>query len=572
MHAGNLVVILHTHLPYVLHHGDWPHGTDWLCEAVAECYLPLLNEFHALKRDGITPRVTLDISPVLCEQLEHEEFPALFTKYCDTRVELARADEHRFVAMNEDPHLVHLARMWQHWYARRKEEFLGTYASSVVGALRALQDSGDIEIMTCGATHAYLALVGSDAAVRLQVRAAIANYEKHFGRKPRGIWLPECAYRPSYAWRTFLPVEHVQTARERKGVEQILAEEGIEYFVVDENTIRTSKPLGYRSETNSTFIPTTERNADHPFDATPMTVYHVASSAQVEKGTAMVFTRDQNIAMQVWSGEKGYPGDPAYLDFHKKHHASALRYWRVTDAKADMQYKLLYVPQWTEGRTRDHAFHFTQSIERTALQVAKDTSRMATICTPFDTELFGHWWFEGPAFIGAVLRGLSASPFVRAVCASDHLRQVRPREVVAIPESSWGKGGHHEVWMNDEVSYMWESLYRMEHVLEEILPLCSTTRKPSVLRRVITHSVREFMLAQASDWEFLVSTHSAEDYAKMRFHQHREDFFELISLARKLLEGKRLTKAQEVFVRACEARNAVFPELQIEWWTEEYPS
>ncbi|MFM7773262.1 MAG: DUF1957 domain-containing protein, partial [Candidatus Kapaibacterium sp.] len=415
MRAGNLVIILHTHLPYVLHHGDWPHGTDWLCEAVAECYLPLLEEFHSLKRDGISPRVTLDVSPVLCEQLEHEEFPELFTTYCDTRVELARADERRFLSMGEDPHLVHLARWWQQWYARRKKEFLHTYDASIVRSLRRLQDSGDIEIMTCGATHAYLALVGSDAAVRLQVRAAVANYEKHFGRKPRGIWLPECAYRSSYAWRTYLPAEHLQEPRERAGIEQILAEEGLQYFVTDENAIRASTPLGVFSRVDGSFVSVTERTAEHPFDATPMSVYHVASPAQVEKGTAMVFTRDQNIAMQVWSGEKGYPGDPAYLDFHKKHHASALRYWRVTDSKADMRYKLLYVPEWTHGRIRDHAFHFTQSIERTALQVAKDTSRPATVCTPFDTELFGHWWFEGPAFISAVLRGLAASPYVRAV-------------------------------------------------------------------------------------------------------------------------------------------------------------
>jgi 1,4-alpha-glucan branching enzyme len=567
MQAGNFVVILHTHLPYVLHHGDWPHGTDWICEAVAECYLPLLNEFHALKRDGITPNVTIDISPVLCEQLEHPEFAELFVRYCDTRVQLALADEERFISANEDPHLVYLARMWQQWYAQRKHEFTAIYKSSIVGALRDLQDSGDIEIMTCGATHAYLALVGSDEAVRFQVRAAVANYQKHFGCKPRGIWLPECAYRPAYSWRTFLPAEHLQTPRERAGIEQILAEEGLQYFVSDEHAIRASKPLGFFSGNGAEFVATTERTAEHPFDATPMSIYHVASGTQVEKGTAIVFTRDQNIAMQVWSGDKGYPGDPSYLDFHKKHHASALRYWRVTDSKADMQYKLLYVPEWTRGRIRDHAFHFTQSIERTAMQVAKDTSRPATICTPFDTELFGHWWFEGPAFVGAVLRGLAASPFVHAVCASEHIRRTQPREVVSLPESSWGKGGHHEVWMNDGVKYMWESLYSMEALVQEIVPKIEGKTKRSAFRRVVLQMLREFMLAQASDWEFLVSTHSAEDYAKMRFHQHREDFFALASIALELASGRRLSTANEAYVAKCESRNAVFAELDPGWWS-----
>lgn len=566
MQAGNFVVILHTHLPYVLHHGDWPHGTDWICEAVAECYLPLLNEFHALKRDGITPNVTIDISPVLCEQLEHPEFAELFGRYCDTRVKLALADEERFISANEDPHLVYLARMWQQWYAQRKHEFTEIYKCSIVGALRDLQNSGDIEIMTCGATHAYLALVGSDASVRFQILAAVANYQKHFGCKPRGIWLPECAYRPAYSWRTYLPAEHLQIPRERAGIEQILAEEGLQYFVSDEHAIRASKPLGFFSGNGAEFVATTERTAEHPFDATPMSIYHVASGTQVEKGTAIVFTRDQNIAMQVWSGDKGYPGDPSYLDFHKKHHASALRYWRVTDSKADMQYKLLYVPEWTRGRIRDHAFHFTQSVERTALQVAKDTSRPATICTPFDTELFGHWWFEGPAFIGAVLRGLAASPFVQAVCASEHIHRTQPREVVSLPESSWGKGGHHEVWMNDGVKYMWESLYRMEAMVDDIIPKLEGTSKRSSFRRVVLQMLREFMLAQASDWEFLVSTRSAEDYAKMRFHQHREDFFALAAIAMELASGGRLSSANQAYVAECEERNAVFAELDPRWW------
>ncbi|MFM2133618.1 MAG: hypothetical protein RL156_899, partial [Bacteroidota bacterium] len=218
------------------------------------------------------------------------------------------------------------------------------------------------------------------------------------------------------------------------------------------------------------------------------------------------------------------------------------------------------------GRIRDHAFHFTQSVERTALQVAKDTSRPATICTPFDTELFGHWWFEGPAFIGAVLRGLAASPFVQAVCASEHIHRTQPREVVSLPESSWGKGGHHEVWMNDGVKYMWESLYRMEAMVDDIIPKLEGTSKRSSFRRVVLQMLREFMLAQASDWEFLVSTRSAEDYAKMRFHQHREDFFALAAIAMELASGGRLSSANQAYVAECEERNAVFAELDPRWW------
>ncbi|MBL7998734.1 MAG: DUF1957 domain-containing protein, partial [Candidatus Kapabacteria bacterium] len=338
---------------------------------------------------------------------------------------------------------------------------------------------------------------------------------------------------------------------------------------------------------------TKARNAEHPFDRTPMTVYNVASSEDVDKGTAAVFTRDQSIAMQVWSGDMGYPGDPLYLDFHKKHHGSALRYWRVTDNKADMMYKLLYVPGWAQERVNIHAFHFTQSIERALIGNRRVTSRTGLCCTPFDTELFGHWWFEGPQFVEQVLRGLHHSPYVRTVTASEHLDIAKPHEVVAIPESSWGKNGHHEVWMNPDVQYMWEAIYKAEKLMDDTLrehlpatpppaakPAKKATQKKTVkteattggmnktVRRILTQAMRELMLLQASDWEFLVSTFSAKDYSEMRFSFHHSDFTRLCTMANAVAASpaKRLSKQDKEYLEEVEKRNAVFPELQLEWW------
>ncbi len=568
MYGGNYVLILHTHLPYVLHHGTWPHGSDWVCEAVAECYIPLLNAFHELKAEGIAAKVTIDISPVLCEQLEHPDFAALFESYCDTRVTMAMDDAKYFKQTEHEPQFPFVAGYWKEWYTKRKKDFRERYGGSIVKALAALQDSGDIEIMTCGATHGYFPLLSSDSSIRLQLRAAVANYEKHFGRKPRGVWLPECAYRPSYAWRTYLPVAHLQQTRVRPGIEELVAAEGLEYFVVDEGTTRNAKSLGVMQYGKTeTFRKTHGRNAEHPFDNTPMTVYNVASSDEVGRGTAAIFTRDQNIAMQVWSGEKGYPGDPLYLDFHKKFHRSALRYWRVTDNKADMMYKLLYVPQWVQERIDQHAFHFTQSIERAVMQNFKNTSRLSMVCTPFDTELFGHWWFEGPAFVKAVLRGLYHSPYVNARTASEHLQQMQPNEVVKIPESSWGRGGHHEVWMNDEVKYMWEAIYQAEHRMEALMNAAQTKTRSAVFQRVLKQALRELMLLQASDWEFLVSTQSAKDYAEMRFFHHHSDLERLFILAESMIAGGRCDAKSKRHLAECESRNFVFPELKPEWWS-----
>jgi len=224
-----VVFILHTHMPYVLHHGAWPHGSDWLCEATAESYLPLLRMCDRLLEEGIRPGITLDISPVLCEQLSHPDFPVLFEEYCRHRMELAHGDRPVLEAEGAEPERLGLTDYWYHWYEDRLTDFT-TYGRDIVGTLRRLQDTGAIEIMTCGVTHGYLPLLAEDASVDLQIRLATDNYERHFGRRARGIWLPECAYRPAYPWRTLLPVAPYATTRMRDSVEQVMTRHDLGFF------------------------------------------------------------------------------------------------------------------------------------------------------------------------------------------------------------------------------------------------------------------------------------------------------------------------------------------------------
>lgn len=221
---------------------------------------------------------------------------------------------------------------------------------------------------------------------------------------------------------------------------------------------------------------------------------------------SIVLTRDQGIALQVWSAELGYPGDPNYLDFHKKHFSSALRYWRVTDAKADMRYKLLYVPEWAHQRAQLHAFHFTQLVERSLAEYRRTTGRRGIVCLPFDTELFGHWWFEGPVFLYHVLRGLSLSPIARPMTASAAIEMAPPREIVRLPEGSWGRGNHHDVWIEPSVHWMWEALYRAEWRWMRLAERCAAQHRTPTLERLLAQALRELLLLQASDWEFLVTT------------------------------------------------------------------
>ncbi|MCS7000248.1 MAG: DUF1957 domain-containing protein [Bacteroidota bacterium] len=564
MQAGTVVLILHTHLPYVLHHGTWPHGSDWLCEAVAECYIPLLEVLERLAAEGYHAPITLDISPVLCEQLEHPDFPSLFEQYCTSHIELARQDERYFQRTEPNPHYQMLARMWQQWYARRLEQFTTTYNRSIVGALRRLQQEGIIEVMACAATHGYLPLLGSDESIALQVLVAQESYQRHFGRLPRGMWLPECGYRPSYPWRTYLPVEHFSIPHERLGIEQILARAGIEYFVTDEPLIRRAEPLAVLGQDGMLLppIPT----AAHPFARTPLELYRVASRWETAHESVAVLVRDQRIAMQVWSAELGYPGDPNYLDFHKKHFASALRYWRVTDNKADMRYKLLYVPEWAHQRAQLHAFHFTQLIERSLAEYRRATGRSGVVCLPFDTELFGHWWFEGPLFLYHLLRGLALSPIARPATASGALDAYLPREIVRLPEGSWGRGNHHDVWIEPSVHWMWEAIYRAEYRWMRLVERCRQQRRTPTLERILAQALRELLLLQASDWEFLVTTHTAKEYAQMRFFFHHSDFERLCTIAERYSPKRGLSKADRGFLEDTERRNAIFPDLRLDHW------
>ncbi|MGE5480384.1 MAG: 1,4-alpha-glucan branching protein domain-containing protein [Chloroflexota bacterium] len=570
MHSGNYVLILHTHLPWALNHGAWPHGSDWVCEAVAECYIPLINMFNRLLSEGISPKVTLDISPVNCEQIENEEFKKLYVEYCDAKIAGARRDEEEFRSRGYSAHQIWLATYWAQWYEDRKSDFINRYDRSIIGALRKLQDEGAIEIMTCGATHGYSPLLGYDESVNLQFEAAYHNYKKHFGRAPRGTWLPECAYRPSYDWHSYLPIEPFHKPHLRPGVEQIIARYGLKYFVADEKLLENSYPLGaFLDDSKEKFIPISSPAFEHKpwnFDKSPLRVYEISSSERTEYGTAAAFFRHMKLSMQVWAGIIGYPGEPDYLDFHKKQHGSFLRYWRVTDSKTDMMYKSLYYPDSVHHKTDLQANHYIHHIENTVNYFRNMTGLFGTLCNPFDTELFGHWWFEGPEFLYNVIKGLHNSPYVNMATASEQLIITSPKEVIRLGEGSWGENQNHDVWSNEENKWTWEAIYNNENRLKGIYNSYPPAKVEGMARRILTQALRELMLMQASDWQFLIHTKSAKDYAEQRFSFHHSDFNRLCNVFEEYTKTGNISQEEENNLVDCEKRNAVFPELQLEWW------
>lgn len=571
---GAFTFVLHGHLPYVVAHGRWPHGMDWLNEAAAETYIPLLDAFWGLVEEGISPKVTMGLTPVLCEQLRHPDFVSEFKEYLAAKIKASERDEAEFAATGRQQ-LVPVARMWREFYSGILQRFEGVYGEDVVGAFARLQDGGHIEIITCAATHGYLPLLGEDTSVQAQIRAGVHTYRRHFGREPRGIWLPECAYRPRYRWRN--PLDPEASPVLRKGVEEFLSEERLRYFIIDTPLLRGGRAIGVYIERFEALrelwrhFEAQYKPAEEDVEKSPYELYLVGSTPG--RAPVAVFTRDPKTGLQVWSGEHGYPGDGWYLDFHKKHFPGGNRYWRVTSAKSDLADKQPYEPGMVESRLTENADHFTHLVVSTlqAEARAEGAGDKHILCAPYDAELFGHWWFEGPRWLVKVLRNIARSGEVELRTCAEHLERARPSTVISLPEGSWGQGGFHWIWLNDWTKWTWKHIYEAEARMRELASRYAESadeRVQSILRQL----ARELLLLEASDWQFLISTWSARDYAELRVSVHYENFTRLARMLESYASGGHLEEGEWTFLGECEKRDAVFPDVDPRWWAKvDYP-
>ncbi|MBI3300753.1 MAG: hypothetical protein HYZ72_01545 [Deltaproteobacteria bacterium] len=239
--VGSFALVLHAHQPFVLGHDRWPHGSDWLCEAVVESYLPLLRILRDLVERGVSPRLTLSFSPVLCEQLASRLFQQELHVFLDTRLRTCAETGTHFRHTQQDD-LAALTDYWARFY-HETLDLLHSLDGDVLGAFRRLMEQGEIELITSAATHGYVPLLGSEESVALQLRLAVLAHEAHFGRRPRGVWLPECAYRPCYYWIPPVGPSRQERRALRRGLEGFLAEYGLEFFFADSHLILGGRPL-----------------------------------------------------------------------------------------------------------------------------------------------------------------------------------------------------------------------------------------------------------------------------------------------------------------------------------------
>ena len=516
----DFVLALHSHLPWVLHHGRWPHGSDWLCEAAVDTYLPLLDALNALEREGVDAPVTLGITPVLAAQLAHPSFLEELDAFITQRLIACEAAP-ASLATTGDSALLPLATYWRDRLTHLRDVLRGAN-DDLIGAFRDLQNRGRLELISSCATHGFLPLLGRDESIRLQLLAGRGEHQRLFGASPTGLWLPECAYRPPGPWNP----RGARARAHRRGTAEFIRNAGYQYFFVDSHLPQAGQFLGLYAD-----IPLgaarfdTAREAIAPADGehalsvmrSPYRAYRMPGSG----GLVASLVRDPRSTRQVWSRSEGYPGDEWYLEFHKMRWPGGLKLWRVTGDNVDLGGKKQYEPQRALEMARTHARHFAGLLGDIGREQDGDL-----IVAPFDTELFGHWWFEGVDFIAELYRSLRHVN-VHPVTARAHIGAHPPRNVVRLAEGSWGANGDFSMWMNDQTAWTWERLWPIEDTFWDGARSALAAGPPQ--RRVLEQAARSLLLAQASDWQFIISTGAATDYAEMRFANHCADLHQLLA-------------------------------------------
>lgn len=521
--VGYLSLVLHAHLPYIRHpeHEEFLEE-DWLFEAMSETYIPLLDIYERLVDEGVNFRITMSLTPPLSEMLADPLLQSRYERRLEKHAELADKELHR-TSQKSASHYHDAAKHHHEMVHRSLYLFRDRYQKNLVNGFKRFQDEGVLEVITCTATHGFLPLMATVNARRAQIRAAKINYQKHFGRPPRGIWLAECAY--DY------------------GVDDLLEEAGINFFFVDSHGI---------------------------LFGTPRPKYGIFAPILSPSNVA-AFGRDMESSKQVWSRDAGYPGDFEYREFYRDLgydapyeyirpylHKDGIRrnigfkYHRIT-GKVDLSKKEPYRPSIARDRAADHAGNFMFNRQQQVQHIRPYLDRPVHIVSPYDAELFGHWWFEGPMFIEYLFRKMHFDQSdIKTITPSEYLERHPVLQSVQPAPSSWGDKGFYEVWLN--ASNDW--IYRHLHQCEERMIRLAAERPASegLELRALNQAARELMLAQSSDWAFIMTTATAVPYAKRRTRDHIHRFNVLYD---QILSGH----IDEGYLREMEWKDAIFQEI-----------
>ena len=496
MAAGYLSIVLHAHLPFIRHPEHARHLEErWLYEAMLECYLPLVSLLDRLERDSVPVALTMSLTPTLGDMLQDDLLRRRFAHHLARLEALQRTESRR---VDGDGELREVVRFYGEWLAEARATW-ERHRGDIVNALLHHVAGGRLDLLASAATHAFLpGLLPERRALRAQIRAGLRAFESQTGLRPCGFWLPECAYDPAF--------------------DDVLAQEGVRFTVVEGHALTLARPRP------------------------PAGVYAPIASPS---GVAF-FGRDLESGRQVWSRDEGYPGDPNYREFYRdigfdlaEHHLlgeigpyrarvnTGLKYHRVTAPGIDLADKEVYAPHVAMERAWTHAGHFVSARRQQVRHLASalGDATVPIVVAPYDAELFGHWWFEGPRFLEGVFRHLAQTARADGAAALEAITlrgflARHPAMVVATPAAStWGAQGHGGVWIDPANAFMWRHVHHASRRVGEGVARSALEGDPS-LREAARQAAIELLLLQSSDWPFILKMATAEGYAGARARAH----------------------------------------------------
>ena len=521
---GYVSFILHAHLPFIHH----PESEDyleeqWLYEAISETYLPLLTNFGKLEKEKVDFRITMSLTPPLLNMLDNKLLQKRYIKYLNTHIELAKKEIERTKDNAKESELAHY---YFNRYSNDLHLFKEIYNCNLIEAFKHFQDIGVLEIITCGATHGYFPILYvNEKTVRAQIAVGVQTYKKYFGKAPNGIWLPECGYIPE--------------------ADKYLKEFGIKYIITETHGILYANP----TPIYGTFAPI------------------------VSPEGIIAFGRDIESSRQVWSSINGYPGDFNYREFYrdigydapydyiKPYIASngvrvhtGIKYYRITGKDCEKDY---YNVQWAQDSVEKQAGHFFDSRVKQINELSKLTSNPPIITCPYDAELYGHWWYEGPDWLYVLFKKIYYDKCnFKLITPSEYIDKYPSMQVCTPCRSSWGANGYSEVWLNYTNDYAHKYLHDIGNKMVELANRFPN-EKDKIKKKALNQCAREVLLAQSSDWLFIITNGTMVDYAKKRIKDH-------IGRFNRLYDGLMNDKTDEEYIKFLKdisKKDCIFPEI-----------
>ncbi|WP_413678238.1 glycoside hydrolase family 57 protein [Prochlorococcus sp. MIT 0916] len=517
MTKGNLAIVLHAHLPYVRSEEPGSLEEDWFFQALVECYLPLLETLEeALRSKDQEPKITIGLSPTLLSLLEDEVLKNRFEKWVAIRLEVLNTSETECIKATL--HLRdHLKRQLDSWKNCRGD---------LIGRFKKLETSEVIDILTCAATHGYLPLLRENPeAVRAQLKTAVREHQRLFMKSPLGIWLPECAY--------------------YEGLDELMAESGLRYAVLDGHGLL---------------------NAD------PRPRYGLYAPICTRRGVAF-FGRDSESTLPVWSAKDGYPGNPNYREFHRdlgwdlpieelrkiginEKRPLGIKLFKISSKNTSLEKKQPYDPQAATESVEKDAENYLKERKKQLIRLEESMQIEPLLIAPFDAELFGHWWFEGPKFLSNLFIQ-SKKEGIKLITLKEALK-VKPQIQLCNPSpSSWGQGGFHNYWLNKSNAWIvneWSKAGR------EMISSCSEGLIEESNIKIIKQAGRELLLSQSSDWSFILKAGTTTELARERINLHLKRFWMLINT----IKNKSIINSN--LLEEIEKEDCIFPLISpIDW-------